>query len=71
MSKGGQTMEYKKQKWYEVSYQRIVYGAIHHNEDKRFYDLKEAYEYANEIKERFPRGRVWIDECTLEKKEIE
>ena len=63
-------MEYKLRKWYEVDYQTKVYGAIHHNEYKTFHDLREAYEYADEIKKRFPCGRAWVVECTLEKKEI-
>ena len=62
-------MERRFRKWYEVSYQKVVYGPIHKVKDE-FFDFKRAYEYANEIKDKFPRSRVWIEECTLEKKEI-
>ncbi len=62
-------MERSFSKWYEVSYQKVVYGPTYH-ENTKFHDLKNAYKYADEIKERFPRSKVWIEECTLEKKEI-
>lgn len=65
-------MTRKFERWFEVSYQKQVYGPIH-NEKKKFLDLQEALDYANEIKERFPMFKgmqVWVDECTLEKKEI-
>lgn len=62
-------MERKFRKWYEVSYQKVVYGPIYH-ESKDFFDLRKAHECADKIKERFPRSIVWIDECTFEKKEV-
>ena len=62
-------METSFKRWYEISYQKRVYGPTH-TDIKKFYDLKEAYEYADEIEERFPYGQVWIMECTLEKKEL-
>ena len=62
-------METSCKRWFEINYQKVVYGPIHHD-TAVFYDLKDAYEYADKIKERHPQAQVWINECTLEKKEI-
>ena len=47
----------------------MVYGPIY-TYNKKFYDLKEAYECADKIKDKFQLAQVWINECTYKREEI-